>query len=106
MCLDNCLYLKTSLAVFIFSPAKCCLFLIDLWWEKASIASLQIDQFAQIGAGEQEELRMERGTDASLQEDPRGAGSLGGLGRDESYFHSPWLSVCSQSCCGSVVIAV
>lgn len=46
------------------------------------------------------------GTDASLQEDPRGAGSLGGLGRDESYFHSPWLSVCSWSCCGSVVIAV
>lgn len=61
---------------------------------------------AWIDAGEQEELRMEMGTEASLQEDLRGAGSLGGLGQDESYFHSPWLSVCSQSCCGSVVIAV
>lgn len=49
----------------------------------------------------------QEGTDSALHKGWHGAGSLGGLSWVQSHFHFPLaLRVLTESCCGSVVIAV
>lgn len=77
VCTGSCFYSKPALDVPVCNPVKCCLFLIGFCWERKNIGLLGL----MLQPEEEEERRTEVvGTDPSLQEDPHGAGSLGGLG--------------------------